>query len=55
MQGIGLERDVQEQVVTHALASDAPMRPPPALRLPVLRDLIPRMLALGVWPVHLKS
>jgi 2-polyprenyl-6-methoxyphenol hydroxylase-like FAD-dependent oxidoreductase len=51
----GFQRLVQEQVVTQALASDAPMQPPPALRLPVLRDLVPRMLALGVWPVHLKS
>jgi 2-polyprenyl-6-methoxyphenol hydroxylase-like FAD-dependent oxidoreductase len=51
----GFQRLVQEQVVTRALASDAPMQPPPALRLPILRDLVPRMLALGVWPVHLKS
>src|SRR5262249_38349791 len=51
----GFQRLAQEQVVTRALASDAPMQPPPALRLPILRDIVPRMLALGVWPVHLKS
>jgi 2-polyprenyl-6-methoxyphenol hydroxylase-like FAD-dependent oxidoreductase len=48
----GFQRLAQEQVVTRALSSDAPLQPPPALQLPLLRDLIPRMLALGVWPVH---
>jgi 2-polyprenyl-6-methoxyphenol hydroxylase-like FAD-dependent oxidoreductase len=51
----GFQRIVQEQIVTRALASDATLQPPSFMRLPVLRDLIPRMLALGVWPVHLKS
>jgi 2-polyprenyl-6-methoxyphenol hydroxylase-like FAD-dependent oxidoreductase len=49
------QRVVQEQIVTRALASDGPMQPPPIMQLPILRDLIPRMLALGVWPVHLKT
>jgi 2-polyprenyl-6-methoxyphenol hydroxylase-like FAD-dependent oxidoreductase len=53
------QRVAQEQIVTRALRSGEagapPMAPPPFLRLPVLRDLLPRMLALGVWPVHLKS
>ena len=55
----GFQRVAQEQVITRALHSDeagaAPMSPPPFMRLPVLRDLVPRMIALGVWPVHLKS
>jgi 2-polyprenyl-6-methoxyphenol hydroxylase-like FAD-dependent oxidoreductase len=51
----GFQRIAQEQVVARALASTAPLQPPPVLRLPVLRDVLPRMLALGVWPVHLKA
>jgi len=52
----GFQRLVQNQIVTRALASDGMMmQPPPVMRLPILRDLVPRMLALGVWPVHLKS
>jgi 2-polyprenyl-6-methoxyphenol hydroxylase-like FAD-dependent oxidoreductase len=48
------QRVAQNQIVTRALSSDAPMQPPPIMQLPVLRDLIPRVLALGVWPVHPK-
>jgi 2-polyprenyl-6-methoxyphenol hydroxylase-like FAD-dependent oxidoreductase len=51
----GFQRLAQEQIITRALASDAPLQPPPIMQLPVLRDLVPRMLALGVWPVHLKT
>jgi 2-polyprenyl-6-methoxyphenol hydroxylase-like FAD-dependent oxidoreductase len=48
------QRVVQERMVTRALSSDAPIQPPPIMHLPVLRDVIPRMLALGVWPVRPK-
>jgi len=48
------QRVVQERIVTRALYSDAPVQPPAIMRAPVLRDLIPRVLALGVWPVHPK-
>ena len=48
------QKIAQEQVVTRALTSDAPMQPPPVMRLPVLRDLVPRLVAQGVWPVHPK-
>jgi 2-polyprenyl-6-methoxyphenol hydroxylase-like FAD-dependent oxidoreductase len=51
----GFQRLVQDRVVTRALASDVPLQPPPITQVPVLRDLIPRMLALGVWPVRLKE
>lgn len=48
------QKIAQEQVVTRALASDAQMQPPPVMRLPVLRDLVPRLVAQGVWPVRPK-
>ena len=48
------QRTVQEQVVTRALASDAEIGPPPFMRLPLLRDLLPRLVGFGVWPVHPK-
>ncbi|MCC7371718.1 MAG: FAD-dependent oxidoreductase [Chloroflexi bacterium] len=52
----GFQRLAQERIVRQALRSDAPvMSPPPVMRVPILRDLIPRMIALGVWPVHLKA
>ncbi|MGE3910035.1 MAG: FAD-dependent oxidoreductase [Chloroflexota bacterium] len=51
----GFQRVAQQQIITRALSSDAGFEPPPVMRLPVLRNLIPRIIALGVWPVHLKS
>jgi len=40
------------------LKSRGPVTPPSSLRLlfrlPVLRDLVPRLIAFGVWPVHVK-
>ena len=40
------------------LKSSGPVTPPSSLRLllglPVLRDLVPRLIAFGVWPVHVK-
>jgi 2-polyprenyl-6-methoxyphenol hydroxylase-like FAD-dependent oxidoreductase len=51
----GFQRLAQDRIVTRALSSDAPIQPPPVMEIPVLRDLLPRMLALGVWPVHLKT
>jgi 2-polyprenyl-6-methoxyphenol hydroxylase-like FAD-dependent oxidoreductase len=51
----GFQRLVQEQVVTRALKPGSTLKPPPIRHVPVVRDLIPRMLAMGVWPVHLKS
>ena len=48
------QKIAQEQIVTRALASDAPMQPPPVMRIPILRDVIPRLVAQGVWPVHPK-
>lgn len=49
------QRIAQEQIVAWALVSDAPLQAPPVMRLSILRDLVPRMLALGVWPVRLET
>jgi 2-polyprenyl-6-methoxyphenol hydroxylase-like FAD-dependent oxidoreductase len=51
----GVQRMIQEQVVTRALSSEAPLQFPAILRAPVLRDLPARVIGLGVWPVHLKT
>jgi 2-polyprenyl-6-methoxyphenol hydroxylase-like FAD-dependent oxidoreductase len=51
----GIQRLIQERVVTQALKPGSQVQPPPIVHVPVLRDLFPRMLAKGVWPVHLKS
>jgi 2-polyprenyl-6-methoxyphenol hydroxylase-like FAD-dependent oxidoreductase len=51
----GFQRLIQEQVVSRALKPGSTLKPPPIRHVPVLRDLVPRMLAMGVWPVHLKS
>jgi 2-polyprenyl-6-methoxyphenol hydroxylase-like FAD-dependent oxidoreductase len=51
----GFQRLAQEQVVTRALKPGATLKPPPIVQVPVLRDVVPRLIALGVWPVHLKS
>jgi 2-polyprenyl-6-methoxyphenol hydroxylase-like FAD-dependent oxidoreductase len=50
----GMQRMIQQRVVSPALSS-APVRMPPALRIPILNRQISRMLALGVWPVRLKT
>jgi 2-polyprenyl-6-methoxyphenol hydroxylase-like FAD-dependent oxidoreductase len=49
------QRLAQDRVVARALSSDVALRPPPIMQLPIVRDLIPRILALGVWPVRLKT
>jgi 2-polyprenyl-6-methoxyphenol hydroxylase-like FAD-dependent oxidoreductase len=50
-----IQRVAQEQVVSRALTSDRPLQPPPIMQLPILRDVIPRVLGRGVWPVRLKQ
>jgi 2-polyprenyl-6-methoxyphenol hydroxylase-like FAD-dependent oxidoreductase len=50
-----IQRLAQEQVVSRALTSDRPLQPPPIMQLPILRDVIPRVLGRGVWPVRLKQ
>jgi len=50
-----LQQVIQEQVVTKALKSDAPIQPPAIMQLPLVRQLPARIIGLGVWPVHLKT
>ncbi len=50
---------IQRAIVANALRSNEPFRPPALLRLllrvPVLRDLPGRIVAFGVWPVHVRK
>ena len=54
-----LQALIQQRVLAPALGSTQPFAPPALLRLllrvPVLRDLPARVIAFGVWPVHLKN
>ncbi len=49
----------QRQLVTPALASGGPFAPPALFRLllqlPVVRDIPARVVAYGIWPVHIKD
>jgi 2-polyprenyl-6-methoxyphenol hydroxylase-like FAD-dependent oxidoreductase len=46
---------VQKQIFTRVLNSDQIVQPPAFLRLPILRDLPARLIALGVFPVHVQT
>ncbi len=50
---------IQRRVLASALRSSEPFSPPLALRLlpriPILRDLPGRLIAFGVWPVHVRE
>lgn len=46
---------VQKQVIARALDPDQVLKPPGFLRLPILRDLPARLIAFGVWPVHVSQ
>jgi 2-polyprenyl-6-methoxyphenol hydroxylase-like FAD-dependent oxidoreductase len=46
---------VQQRVVAGALGRQRPLAPPALLRLPILRDLPARLVAFGLWPVHLEQ
>ncbi|MDP8923954.1 MAG: FAD-dependent oxidoreductase [Chloroflexota bacterium] len=48
-----IQAQVQKLVVETALRSDRPLEPPAFLRLPVIRAIPPRIVAFGLWPVHL--
>jgi 2-polyprenyl-6-methoxyphenol hydroxylase-like FAD-dependent oxidoreductase len=53
-----LQALIQRAIVANALRSTAPFTPPILLRLllrvPVLRDIPARIVAFGVWPVHVR-
>lgn len=46
---------VQKQIFARVLNSDEIFQPPGFLRLPILRDLPARLIALGVFPVHVHT
>ncbi|WP_414576092.1 FAD-dependent oxidoreductase [Anabaena sp. CCY 9402-a] len=46
---------IQKRVFAPILSSNRSFQPPAWLRLPILRDLPARLIALGVFPVHVKE
>ena len=46
---------MQQQILVRAMNSDQPFKPPFFLSLPILRDIIPRLIGFGVWSAHVKS
>ncbi|MDQ3913477.1 MAG: FAD-dependent oxidoreductase [Actinomycetota bacterium] len=54
-----IQTQLQRGLLARALASDEPITPPALLRLlfhiPIVRDVPARILAFGVWPVHVKK
>ena len=46
---------MQRRLVARALNSAEPVSPPAFLRVPVLSRLVARLIAFGVWPVHVKG
>jgi len=46
---------IQKQVFAPILASNRTFQPPVLLRLPILRDIPARLIALGVFPVHVQT
>jgi len=44
-----------EQIIAKTFKSGKPFRPPRIMLLPILRDLPTRLMAYGVWPVHVKT
>ncbi|MGV0105386.1 2-polyprenyl-6-methoxyphenol hydroxylase and related FAD-dependent oxidoreductases [Nostoc sp. DSM 114160] len=46
---------IQKRVLAPVITSNRTFVPPAFLRLPILRDLPARLIALGVFPVHVKA
>lgn len=46
---------IQHQIFAPVLNSGQSFKPPAFLRLRILRDLPARLVAFGVWPVHVKT
>jgi len=51
----GFQSLMQQQILVRALNSEVAFNPPFFLRLPILRDVIPRLIAFGVSPAHVKT
>ena len=54
-----IQTQVQKRLISAALKSDKPLQIPPLvlllLRLPIIRDLPARIIAFGIWPVHVET
>ncbi len=50
-----LQSFVQEQIIKGALDTTRKFSPPAFLSLPILRNLPARIIAFGVWPVHVSN
>jgi 2-polyprenyl-6-methoxyphenol hydroxylase-like FAD-dependent oxidoreductase len=50
-----LQSAAQRQVAAKALNPNRAFTPPLSLRIPFLRHLATRLVAFGVWPVHVKN
>lgn len=46
---------IQKQIFSRALNLQQTFKPPAWLRLPIVRDIPARLIAFGVFPVHLKT
>ncbi|MBW4613281.1 MAG: FAD-dependent oxidoreductase [Desmonostoc vinosum HA7617-LM4] len=51
----GFQTFIQKQIFAPILSSNRAFVPPLLLRLPILRDLPARLIALGVFPVHVQG
>ena len=50
-----LQALIQQRLIARALDSSQTFQPPAFLQWPILRDLPPRLIGFGVWPVHVKQ
>lgn len=55
MRQISIQTFIQKRLFAPILTSNRTFVPPAFLRLPILRDLPARLIALGVFPVHVKT
>lgn len=46
---------IQKQIIARALDANQSFEPPAFMRLPILRDIPPRLIAFGVQRVHVKA
>ncbi|OUL30445.1 monooxygenase [Nostoc sp. T09] len=51
----GFQTSIQKLIFAKILTTDQTFQPPAFLRLPILRDLPARLIALGVFPVHVQT
>src|SRR5919199_1814353 len=51
----GFQSLVQQQIIKGALDTTRKFTPPAFMRLPIWRNLPARLVAFGIWPVHLEK